>query len=302
MRRRMYGPAAIVFVLILAAAPLAGDAPSGVAASVEKLRAELQEGKVKDWTLRKVALSRDPLAVDVLLEILASPESLRYKGMADPVFEYAAKGLGLIQDSGAIPALQRFLASRLGADTLPPDAMPFGESGSPGWKVNLERTSEALEASLALYALGDWRTSLPAFEALVSNESTAPSHHLWRAAELSTELYASDAEAMDSIAAYLKRSCNSPFPDVQAGAALSLATLDPDYSFETASRLLATGPDESPRSPNFLAHPKRVAINALVANPSARAEQLLQGLLSSGRSLVQAEAKAALARAGRGEE
>jgi len=289
-------------MLILTAALQAGGSTTDVAASIERLRAQLQEGRVKDWTLREVALSRDPLAVNILLEILAGPESLRYKGLADPVFIHAVRGLGLIQDSGAIPELQRFLASRLGADTLPPDAMPFGESGSPGWKVNLERTSEALEASLALYALGDWRTSLPAFEALVSNESTAPNHHLWRAAELSTEHYASDAEAMDSIAAYLKRSCNGPFLRVQAGAALSLATLDPDCSFETSSRLIASGPDESPQSPNFLVHPKRVAINALVANPSARADQLLRELMTSGSALVQAEAKAALARAGRGVE
>jgi len=265
--------------------------------NIAKLRAELAEGNVSEFTVRDVAFSKDPRAVNVLLELLSSPEVIRHPhGLAKYSFVLAATGLGEIGDSRAVAPLKQFLESRLSTDTLDDEALPFGGNGVSGRTVNYWRRSEAMHAALALYALGDWRPAIKALDELVQREyveGEAPVH-LYKAVRLSLEPYQQDDSATIAIVGYLRRACQSPTLRVRAEAALQLADIDPDLAYQTAAEVIAAGPDENPLVPTSLAHHKRISVSVLAALNDPRARELLLNLSQTGGHLIREAAQQAI--------
>lgn len=258
--------------------------------SIAYLRSTLASGTLDEFTVRDVRGS-DSALVKILSDVLLSPESIRHGRVTSGVFTLAAQRMGALGRKEGVPVLRQFLASRIGADTLPSNARPFGDSVATGAYINLFRAEEALFAARSLYQLGDWQIALPALERLVTTHAEGTMTHLPWTAWLDARRYAKDTVALESTAAYLRRTCASPIPEVRAHAARSLAPLDPDSALSTALTLVETGPDAGSRTARYLAMHKVFALWALAENPTGKALTALRIYAQSDRPLVQAQAR-----------
>ncbi len=293
----MVSPALVLGALLLLASASRGGGSGEVLSYIARLEAELARGSVDEFTVKAVMGSRDPRTFDVLLALLAAPESIR-RPHGKFAFEFAVVGLSQLGDQRAIPGLRQFLQSRLTAPLLADDSQPPGTPYPTGKAANYRRRLDALHAARALYTLGDWRSALDALDALVHDPHVIgwPLYHLYLAAQLDVERFAAGSEARDSTVTFLRRACASPDLLVQAHAAHSLAAADPDISYQTAVRLLSTGPDKSPGSRSYKGMHKRTAIRALSANRSAQSREFLKALANDSDPLIRSEARQALDR------
>lgn len=277
-------------------------------ANVAKLRAELKENRLSEFTVKDVGYTLDPRAVEPLLEVLRAPGELSLnvyvnrRGAGDAHYIFAAEFLGRIGDRRAVPALESLLTERMQGDAFP-DSMRVSEYVT-GRMFNRLRRDEALEAAIALFRLGELRVALEGLRYIVQKQydpGTRPTNvptHLWYAVELPLAAYSGNKAAMDTIVSYLRECTRSPNEAVRAAAALQIVEFDRVLAQETAVGVIRAGLDDRLLPCSYLTHPKRDAIEALLKIGGAQATAVLRkAAASSSSAWLRAEAKIALVNA-----